>query len=60
MLSLRESVDAKQVKKKHFEEALKKVKQSITKSTIETYKKIEESFLKSAKAAIPNETSYLG
>ncbi len=60
LLSLRESIESKQVKKKHFDEALKKVKPSVNKSTIEVYKKIEDNFLKSAKAAIPNETSYLG
>ena len=60
LLSLRESIDSKQVTKKHFEEALKKVKPSVNKSTIEIYKKIEDSFLKSAKAAVPQENSYLG
>jgi transitional endoplasmic reticulum ATPase len=61
MLSLREDIGAKIVTKKHFEKALDKFKPSITKSTIETYKKIEENFLKSAKAAIgTNGSSYLG
>lgn len=60
MLALRESVDANQVTKKHFDEALKKVKPSVNKPTIEVYKKIEDSFLQSAKAAVPNENSYLG
>ncbi len=59
MLALRESIDAKQVNKKHFEEALRKIKPSVGKSTIETYKKIEEKFLKSAKAAIPTTVRYL-
>ncbi len=60
MLALRESIDAKQVKKKHFDEALTKVKPSVSKPNIEVYKKIEENYLKSAKAAIPQEGSYLG
>ncbi len=60
MLSLRESIDAKQVKKKHFDEALKKIKPSVNKPSIEFYKKIEDNFLKSAKAAIPITNSYLG
>ncbi len=60
LLSLRESIDSKFVTKKHFEDALKKVKPSITKSTIEVYKKIEDSFFKSAKAAVPESNSYLG
>jgi transitional endoplasmic reticulum ATPase len=60
MLALRESIDAKQVTKKHFEEALIKVKPSVTKVSIESYKKIEETYLKSAKAAIPTDNTYLG
>ncbi|MFA5953099.1 MAG: CDC48 family AAA ATPase [Candidatus Pacearchaeota archaeon] len=61
MLSLREDIDAKIVTRKHFEKALDKFKPSITKATIDTYKKIEENFLKSAKAAITNGSgSYLG
>ena len=60
LLSLRESIEAKFVTRKHFDEALKRVKPSITKSTIEIYKKIEDSFLKSAKAALPEGNSYLG
>ena len=60
MLALRESPDAKQVTKKHFEEALTKVRPSVTKTAIETYKKIEDNFLKSAKAAIPTASTYLG
>jgi len=39
---------------------MKKVKPSITKSTIEVYKKVEDNYLRSAKAAIPAESSYLG
>lgn len=60
MLALRESKDAKEVKKKHFDEAFKKVRPSVTKSTIEVYRKIEDNFLKSAKSAVPIETSYFG
>tara|TARA_Y100000034_G_scaffold29868_1_gene36390 strand:- start:1868 stop:4159 length:2292 start_codon:yes stop_codon:yes gene_type:complete len=61
MLSLRESIDSKDVRKKHFEEALKKVKPSVSKPMIEVYKKIEENFLKSSKAAVPTAgNSYLG
>jgi transitional endoplasmic reticulum ATPase len=60
MLALRESKEAKQVKKKHFIEALKKVRPSVSKPTLEVYKKLEDNFLKSAKAAVPLESSYLG
>ncbi len=59
MLALRENMEIKQVTKKHFEEAMKKVKPSVSKSDIEKYKKVEENYLKSAKAAIEN-VAYLG
>ncbi len=60
MLALRESQDTKFVKKINFEDALKKIKPSVTKNTIEIYKKIEDSFLKSAKAGLDEGNSYLG
>jgi len=60
MIALRESKETKQVKNKHFNEALKKIKPSVSKPILEVYKKIEDSFLKSAKAAVPLESSYLG
>jgi transitional endoplasmic reticulum ATPase len=61
LISLREDINANQVKMKHFEKALDKVKPSVSKPTIEVYKKIEENFINSAKAAIPmNGNSYLG
>ena len=60
MLALREAQDTKFVKKINFEDALKKIKPSVTKNTIEIYKKIEDSFLKSAKAGLDEGNSYLG
>jgi len=61
LLSLRENLNAEEVHKKHFEEALNKVKPSVTTNTIKVYKKVEEQFLKSAKSATPmQEGSYLG
>jgi transitional endoplasmic reticulum ATPase len=60
MLALREDIESNEVKKKYFDEALKKVKPSVTKSTLEVYKKIESNFLKSAKAAVPQDNSYFG
>ena len=60
MLSLRESIDSKFVRKKHFEEALKKVKPSVSKPTIEVYKKIEENLLRPSKATVSVSGSYLG
>src|SRR3990167_621291 len=60
MLSLRENMDSKTIRKKHFDEALKKVRPSVSKPMIEVYKKIEDNFLKSSKAALPSGSSYLG
>ena len=60
MLALREDISSEKVRKKHFEEAFKKIKPSVTKFTIEAYKKAEESFLKSARSAVPVESTYLG
>jgi transitional endoplasmic reticulum ATPase len=60
MEALREDLKSPFVKRKHFDKALEKVKPSVTKATIETYRKIELEYLKSAKAAIPHSNSYLG
>jgi transitional endoplasmic reticulum ATPase len=60
MLALRISVDAEEVTKKNFENALDKIKPSVNKKTIEVYKQVEENYLKSAKAAVPVGGSYLG
>ena len=57
MLSLREDINSKEVKKKHFDEALKKVKASLDTSDIKKYKEVEETFRKSS---IPVEASYFG
>ncbi len=60
MIALRKDIGSKEVLREDFEKALDKVKPSVTKQTIDVYKKVEEQFLKSAKAAIPQENSYLG
>ena len=60
LLALRENINSKIVTKKHFEKALDKTKPSVTKSSLDTYKKIEDSFLKSARSAIATQGSYLG
>jgi len=52
MLALREDIKSEKVKKKHFVEALKKIKPSVSDSMIKIYKKMEESYLKSAKSAV--------
>jgi transitional endoplasmic reticulum ATPase len=60
MIALRESKDAKTVSSEHFNEALKKIRPSVSKPLLEVYKKIEDTFLKAAKTSIPLEGSYLG
>lgn len=61
MLALRENIESKEVKMKHFEDALKKVRASVTKGDIEKYKRIEEDYLRSAKVALETPSaSYLG
>jgi transitional endoplasmic reticulum ATPase len=60
LISLRENIESVEVTKKHFDEAFRKIKPSVTKSTLEVYKKVEENFLKSAKAALPESGGYLG
>jgi len=60
MLALRKDKSAKEVSKKHFEEAMKKVKASVSKEAIEKYKRVETEYLKSAKAALESNTGYLG
>lgn len=52
MLALRENINAKEVKKKHFDAAMKKVGASITEDTIKRYKDIETNYLRSARAAL--------
>jgi transitional endoplasmic reticulum ATPase len=61
MLALRDNIDAKKVSMKYFEEAIKKVGASVTKSDMDRYRKIETEYLKSAKAALESSPkSYLG
>ncbi|MFH1053202.1 MAG: CDC48 family AAA ATPase [Candidatus Woesearchaeota archaeon] len=60
MLTLRVNMDAKEVKMKFFEDAIKKVGASVTKSDMDRYRKIETDYLKSAKAALETPKNYLG
>jgi transitional endoplasmic reticulum ATPase len=61
MLALRENINIKEVKMKYFEEALRKVGASVTKSDMDKYRRIETDYLKSAKAALEKPQSpYLG
>jgi transitional endoplasmic reticulum ATPase len=61
MLALRENIQATEVKMEHFDEALKKVRASVTKSDVEKYKKIETEYLRNAKSGITAKPAeYLG
>ncbi len=61
MLALREDMKSKEVKKKHFDEAMAKVKLSVPKDAMDRYKSIEEEYLRNAKAALREKTpSYMG
>ena len=60
MLSLRDDISAKEVNMKYFENAMKKVGASVTKSDMDRYRKIETDYLKSAKAALEKPVEYLG
>jgi len=64
MLVLREDKNAKSVNNKYFEEAMKKVPPSVSKQQADIYKRMEYEYLKSARAALENESikgvNYLG
>ncbi len=51
ILALRENLKAREVTMKHFEDALKKTRASVTEEDIEAYKLIEERFFRSARGA---------
>ena len=51
ILALRENIKAREVTMKHFEDALKKTRSSVTEEDLEAYKMIEERFFKSARGA---------
>ena len=58
MLALRINKEAKEVTMKDFENALMKVRPSVSKGSIERYKKVEDDYIRNAKVALEN--SYLG
>ena len=60
ILALREDIEAKQIKMKHFENALKKVSSSLTEKEIRRYQEIEESYLKRARAPVIRAPTYMG
>jgi transitional endoplasmic reticulum ATPase len=60
MLALREDINAKNVKIKHFIGALKKFSPSVTQDTIKKYKNIEQNYLRNARAALEVPRTYTG
>jgi len=60
MNALREDIKAKSVKKKHFEEALKKITPSLTKDVISYYEKFVERQKKIRKPEEEEKFSYIG
>ena len=60
MTALRRDIKAERVTKKDFEEALKKVKPSVSTDSAKRYKKIEEYYLKQAKAGLEISPMYTG
>ena len=60
MNALRSNPDVQEVTKDDFEEAFKKVKASVSPETAKRYKKIEEFYLKSAKAGLEVSPIYAG
>ena len=60
ILALREDIATKIVKNKHFEEALNKVKGSVSKDIIETYEKFEERYKAARGKALKQKENYFG
>ena len=60
MHALRKDKEAKEVSKKDFEEVLKRVKPSVSEETAKAYKKIEEYYLRKAKAGMEAGPMYAG
>jgi transitional endoplasmic reticulum ATPase len=60
MSALRKDINVKAVSNDDFEEALKRVKPSVSKETASRYKKMEEYYLKSAKAGMEVGPLYAG
>ena len=62
LIALRADINAKEVDKKHFDEAMKKVVPSVEKETMDKYEEIEKEYLSRAKAGLIKEVppSYFG
>jgi len=51
MLALRENINAKEVSMKYFEDAVKKIKPSVTENDYKKYREIEDVYLRTARGA---------
>ena len=62
LLALRENMGVKEVTRRYFEEALSKVRPSVTPDVVQQYKDIESQYLRSAKSALvkASRPTYLG
>ncbi|MBU2634339.1 MAG: CDC48 family AAA ATPase [Nanoarchaeota archaeon] len=61
LLALREDINTKEINKKYFDQALKKVIPSVSQEAMEQYKNIEETYLRNAKAGLTKDVpSYMG
>jgi transitional endoplasmic reticulum ATPase len=60
MIALRRDMSVKSVAKKDFDEALSKIKPSVSPETAKRYKKLEDYYLKSAKAGLEIGPIYAG
>jgi len=58
--ALRTSMDSKTVSRKDFEEALSKIKPSVSPDTAKRYKKLEEYYIRSAKSGLEVGPLYTG
>ena len=57
IIALREDIKSEKVTQKHFDSALDKVKSSVSENDLETYKRIEEEYLKKARGAVAKKDS---
>ncbi len=60
LLALRENIKSKEIKMKHFETALEKIKPSITDAALKRYKDIEEQYLKIGRGVALKKPNYMG
>ena len=52
MLALRDDINVKEVRKKNFEDAVKKVRASVSVEDAKQYQEIEQTYIRKARAAL--------